>query len=415
MNRSPAAAPADNLSTQTYPKAPPVLLLGLAVGSAVMGLTILTPALPLIQQGFAASSDTVQLLITFYVIALTIGQLVYGTISDRFGRRPILLLGAGLLCLGGLASLMTQSIEMLVLSRVLQGAGAAACLAMSRTIVNDCYPRQEAARTMSTVQTIQAVVPMLSLAFGGLLAQYTSWQGAMAITAIAGLLVFLLTLWRIQETHLNKSPTINLRQVGIAYLTVLRSRIFLAFAICSSLQVGMFIALNGFLPYQYERLGVSPMEFGLWFSLTPACYFLGNLSNRLYFVSRGIERAAMIGCSLTLLSVSGMCLTQAVGMTHPLSLAIPGMLFGFSNGITIANTFVGAISACDKKYAGTGSGLAGAMQMAVGGIAGSLIIALGGADNFLLASGVLILMSILSVVSVAYVYRRRASLSFQST
>ena len=123
----------------------------------------------------------------------------------------------------------------------------------------------------------------------------------------------------------------------------------------------------------------------------------------------------MIGCSLTLVSVISMFFTQAIGMTHPLSLAIPGMLFGFSNGIIIANTFIGAISACDKKHAGTGSGLAGAMQMAVGGISGSLIIALGGADNFLIASGGLIVMSILSVVSVSYVYRRRASLSFQST
>lgn len=395
---------------QTYPKAPPVIILGITVGSAVMGLTILTPALPLIQVGFAASSDTVQLLITFYVIALTIGQLIYGTISDRYGRRPILLLGAGLLCVGGFASLLTQSIEMLVLSRALQGAGAAACLAMGRTIINDCFARQEAARTMSTVQTIQAVVPMMSLAFGGMLAQYTSWQGAMGITALAGLLVFLLTLWKIEETHLNKSPNINVRQVGTAYLTVLRNPIFLAFAMCSSMQVGMFIALNGFLPYQYERLGVSPMEFGLWFSLTPVFYFLGNLSNRMYFVSRGIERAAMIGCSLTLISVVGMYLSQAMGMAHPIWLAIPGMLFGFSNGISIANTTMGAISACDKKYAGTGSGLTGAWQMAVGGIAGSLIIALGGADNFLLASGGLILMSLISVSSIAYLYQQRTNL-----
>ena len=137
---------------------------------------------------------------------------------------------------------------------------------------------------------------------------------------------------------------------------------------------------------------------------------IGNTLNRLYFVARGIERAATMGCVGTLISVIAMYATQALDYSHPIALALPCMLYGLSNGIVVANTTIGAISA-SGRHAGTGTGLAGAMQMAAGGIFGSLIIALGGAEDFLLASTVLGAMAATAVVSMIYVYRRRAEIA----
>ncbi len=240
---------------------------------------------------------------------------------------------------------------------------------------------------MSSVSAMLAVVPVLALAFGGVLVQTTGWAGTMLVISAGGFLVFALALFMVRETNLSRASAISISAVVSAYATVLRNRIFVFFTLTSGMQVGMFFALNGFLPYQYQRLGFSPVEFGFWFSLTPVSYLLGNTANRLYFISRGIERAAMIGCCLTLVSVIAFYMTQAAGMRHALSLAIPGILFGFANGIVVANTTIGAISA-SGRHAGTGTGLTGAWQMTVGGVAGAIIVGMGGAKDFQLAAGV---------------------------
>ncbi len=382
-------------------------LVALTVASSVMGITLLTPALPMIQGEFGVSSAAVQQLLTVYLVALAVGQLAYGTLSDRFGRRPILLFGSMLYGLGGAAAAMTDSIESLTLYRIIQGLGAAACLSMGKAIVNDCFDRTEAARNMSVVSAMLAVVPILALTLGGVLVQAAGWKGPMIVISAGGFAVFMLALLMIKETNLHRTSSINIATVISAYRIVLRNRIFVFFALTSGMQVGMFFALNGFLPYQYQRLGFSPIEFGFWFSLTPVSYLLGNAINSVYFVSRGIERASMTGCLLTLVSVIALYTTQAVGLTHALSLALPGILFGFANGIVVANTTIGAISAAGL-HAGTGTGLAGSWQMAVGGFAGAVIVGIGGAENFQLAVGGLIIMSLISVASMYYVYLRRA-------
>ena len=188
------------------------------------------------------------------------------------------------------------------------------------------------------------------------------------------------------------------------YTGLLSNRTFLSFSVTGSLQVAMFFAMNGFLPYQYARNGFTPMEFGFWFSLTSVFYLAGNTTNRLYFVSRGLERAALTGCSLCLVAVTSMFITQELGMTHPLSLVIPCCMFGFSNGIILANCMVGAMSAAGK-HAGTGAGLAGAAQMAFGAFFGSAIIAIGGATDFTIAAISMIVLSLFSLLSIFHVYK----------
>lgn len=334
------------------PTPPPMWLIALTVASSVMGITLLTPALPLVQVEFGVSSATVQQLLTVYLVALALGQLIYGTLSDRIGRKPILLFGAMLYGVGAALAAAADNIETLTFYRIVQGLGAAACLSMGKAIVNDCFDRADAARNMSTVSAMLAVVPILALAFGGVLVQATGWQGPIIVISTGGFVVFILALFMIRETHLNRIRSINVVGVITAYRTVLQSRIFVFFAFTSGMQVGMFFALNGFIPYQYQRLGFSPIEFGLYFSLTPASYLLGNAINSIYFVSRGIERASMIGCLLTLVSVVALYTTQAIGLTHATSLVLPGMLFGFANGIVIANTTIGAISAAGQANGG---------------------------------------------------------------
>lgn len=388
------------------PVAPPIWFLALCTASAVVGLTILTPTLPLIKSELDVSSEAVQLLLTAYLFALAFGQLICGPLSDKTGRRPIMLVGAVLFSVAGIVAMFTHNIDLLVVLRFFQGLGAAACMSMGRAIVNDVYAREDAAKQMSTISTVLAIAPALSLAFGGVLAESAGWQGTMAVLALSGVLVFATAFHFADETNLNRLEKINIHVVVTAYMAVLKNKAFLCWTIAGGMQIGIFFSLNAFLAYQYQRHGYSMAEFGLWFALTPIFYIVGNTLNRMWFVNRGIEKAALLGCGLSLLSVALLFTTQAMGYTHALSIALPCCLFGFSNGIVVANTTAGAISSAGK-HAGTGTGIVGAWQMAAGGIAGAIIVALGGAQVFSIAVGVLIVMSTCAVLSMLYVFKHR--------
>jgi len=386
-------------------KAPPVWFLAISSAVAVVGLTILTPALPLVKTELGVSSSAVQQLLTVYMIALAAGQLIFGSLSDRFGRRPILLLGAVMYSVGCILAMFSSDIKLLILLRALQGLGAAACTSMSRAMVNDVYERSDAARQLSAIAIALAVAPALSLIFGGFVAESAGWQGTMALLSIAGILVTVLAFAKGNETHLSRDSAINIRSITVAYKKVLSNQEFLAWTLSCGMQVGIFFSFNGFLAYQYQRHGYTLAEFGIWFSLVPISYIIGNSCNRKWFVARGIERAALVGCCISLFATLLLFFTQAIGMSSALSLALPCALFGFGNGIVVANSMAGAIAA-SGQHAGTGSGIVGAWQMAAGGIAGTLIIALGGAENFSVAAGVTILMAIISVLSMVQVYRK---------
>ncbi len=393
-------------SESSRPTPPPIWYLALCAAGGVMGLTVLTPILPLIKDGLGASSAAVQQLLTSYLIALAIGQLVWGPLSDRHGRRPVLLVGAVMFTLGGVAVVLIEDIGMLVIFRFIQGFGAAACMAMARAMVNDSFERNEAAKQMSTISMVLSVAPAMSLAFSGWLAEIAGWKSTIFTLILCGLLLWVFGYRFGRETHFNRLERINLLSVFSAYKSVLRNPMFNFWTLASGMQVGMFFCLNSFLAYQYQRNGYTLSEFGMWFSLTPLCYLLGNSFNRAWFVNQGIERAALVGCTGSLISGLSMLATQSMGLSHALSLALPCCLFGFCNGIIVANSTVGAITAAGS-HRGTGTGIVGAWQMATGGIAGAAIVGFGGAQNFTTAIMVVIAMGCVSVMSMVYVYRRR--------
>lgn len=386
--------------------APPIWYLALCSAVGVVGLTVLSPILPLISDDLNVSSGSAQQMFSGYLLALAIGQLIWGPLSDRHGRRPVLFTGAVLFVLGSVGVTALNDIQLLISFRVLQGFGAGACMAMARAMVNDVFARTEAARQMSTISMVLSVAPALSLAFSGWLSEHTGWKSTMVVLVAAGIILLISTYHVGGETNQNKLKKIDPRSIFSAYRSVLSNPMFNCWTLASGMQVGAFFCLSSFLAYQYQRNGYSASEFGIWFALTPLSYLVGNTFNRSWFVHKGIERAALVGCSLSLLSGVCMFTTQALGYTHALSLALPGCLFGFSNGIIVANTTVGAISAAGS-HRGTGTGIVGAWQMATGGIVSAIIIALGGAQHFWVAASAVIAMTCISVVSMIYVFNNR--------
>lgn len=386
--------------------APPIWMLALAVSGANVGMSLLSPAVPDLRADLMATADEAQLVLSGFLVMLGLGQLGAGSVSDSVGRRPVMMFGAMLFALSGIGALLAPNVWALILMRILQGIGAAACMAMGRVIVNDGFSREEAGRQLSTITMFQAVVPILGFAFGGLLADFVGWRGAIAVMVATSSVVLLATVFLLRETRLETTPLMPVGRMIAVYVQLLRTPKFITNAGAAALLTAAFFAMGGFMPYHFKSLGASAFEFGLFFSITSVGYMAGNSLNRSLGPRMGLDRAAFTGSLISVVTMSGLTLAGYAEMAVPP--VVSGFLFfyGFSNGLVIANTIIGAVRAAGP-HSGAATGLCGALQMGVSAVLGSLIIAFGGDSNFKLAISICWLMSVFGVAS-AYLALERA-------
>ena len=360
-----------------------ILILALANASVVVGMGLITPSITIIKADFNLTSDMVQLILTIYIIAAGIGQLIFGILSDRFGRRPILLTGSLLFVLSSIVSVFSPNILFLLIMRTVQGLGAAACMSMARVIVNDSFNKTEAAEKLSLITAIMVVFPLISLILGGFIAQTLGWVGTMYVFFIFGLIILTGSVYNISETKIEKLNNLNFLKITNSFLVVLKNTKFLTFTLIGAIQTGIFFSSFGFMPYEFARLGVSPLEFGFWLSFTGIGYFLGNILNKNYASRFGIEALIILGCCFSFLSYLTILVLNLNDFTHPLYISIPIIIFGLGNGFTVANCIIGGVSSTGAN-SGTATGIAGALQMSSGGVIGSIIISFGGDKSFVL-------------------------------
>ena len=360
-----------------------ILILALANASVVVGMGLITPSITIIKADFNLTSDMVQLILTVYIIAAGIGQLIFGILSDRFGRRPILLTGSLLFVLSSIVSVFSPNILFLLIMRTVQGLGAAACMSMARVIVNDSFNKTEAAEKLSLITAIMVIFPLISLILGGFIAQTLGWVGTMYVFFIFGLIILTGSVYNISETKIEKLNNLNFLKITNSFLAVLKNTKFITFTLIGAIQTGIFFSSFGFMPYEFARLGVSPLEFGFWLSFTGIGYFLGNILNRNYASKFGIEALIILGCCFSLLSYLTILVLNLNDFTHPLYISIPIIIFGLGNGFTVANCIIGGVSTTGAN-SGTATGIAGALQMSSGGVIGSIIISFGGDESFVL-------------------------------
>ena len=381
---------------------PNINLLAVIVAIPVIGMTIISPALTLIKDELNISFSDTQLVLTLYFLFLAIGQIIAGPFSDRYGRKPILLLGAFIYSFSAFVACFSNSIEFLLLLRCIQGFGAAACLSVGRTVVSDCFERTEAAKQMSKITAVMAIIPILCFIFGGLLAEFFGWRYNLAALGSISFILIIFMLWVLEETLINKAETISFLNMFQVYKNLIKNSLFRLFTITTAMQTSMFFAMNGFMPYEFSRQGVSVSEFGMWFSLTSMGYIVGNIINGKFGSKIGLEKMCLIGTIFSLFTVFLMFLNTYLGIYGPLSLSLICVLFGCSNGFTVANSMTGAINS-SKLNKGAASGLMGAFQVGLGGLAGFLIIYFGGAEDFYVCLLALIIMSSISIISAFFI------------
>ena len=381
-----------------------LFILALANASVVVGMGLLTPSILLIKNHFSANASVVQLLLTYYMVAAGLGQLIFGTLSDIYGRKPILLLGGFLFAAASSVSIIAPDMMSLLFLRTLQGLGAAACMSMARVIITDSFKKAEAAEKLSLMTAIMVIFPLISLILGGFIAETIGWIGVMYIFVLFGLIILTFSLLQIAETNVDKVTSLRINQIYLSYVTVLKNSKFLNLMLISSIQVGVFFSSFGFMPYEFGRLGISPLEFGFWLSFTGVGYFFGNILNRHYAAILGIEKLIVVGSALSAISYLSMLFMYLNNFLNPLYISLPIVFFGIGNGFTVANCIIGAISTTGK-YSGTATGIAGALQMSSGGIIGAFIIFMGGANSFLICLVIINCLCLVAFFASVFNYR----------
>ena len=385
---------------------PNINLLAVIVAVPVIGMTIISPALTVIKDDLNISFSDTQLILTLYFTFLALGQILSGPFSDKYGRKPILLLGASIYSISAFLASLSSNIEILLILRCFQGFGAAACLSVGRTILSDCFEIKEAAKQMSKMTAIMAVIPISCFIFGGFLADFLGWRTNLVALGVISLLLIICMLLMLQETLETKAKSISFYNMFLVYKGLVKNNSFNFFTVTTAMQTSMFFAMNGFMPYEFARKGVSISEFGIWFSLTSVGYIFGNIINSRLSPLVGLEKMCLIGTVCSFTTVFIFFINNNFLENGPLALSLICVLFGCSNGFAVANSMTGAINS-SKSNKGAASGLMGAFQVGSGGLAGFLIIFFGGAENFNICLTALFIMSGISIISSYLILKKR--------
>ena len=337
-----------------------------------LALNIFMPSMPALPGVFQTDYGTVQLTLGLYLVGLATGQLAYGPLSDRFGRRPLLLGGLALFLVGSLAGYLATSIEMLIVARVVQAIGGCSGLVLARAIVRDLFDRERSASVISYITAAMVMAPMVAPLIGGYLDDWIGWRSTFVFVGGFGLVVTVFAMLLLHESNHNRQPLPGLGGMAASYVILLRSPIFRGYAFLTTFASASFFAFLGGAPYVViELMGRSPSEYGWYFALSACGYMGGNLFSGRMSMRIGIDRMIGIGLALNLAGAVTMLLLWAADYFVPLALFGPMLLSAIGNGLNIPNGNAATISVIPAR-AGAASGIAGFIQMSVGAGASAL-------------------------------------------
>ena len=353
----------------------PTIALLVAV-SAVnpLALNIYLPSMPTLVGIFETTAGMVQLTLSLYLAAVAVAQIGIGPLSDRHGRRPVLLWGLAIFILGSTVCTLADTIETMLVGRVLQAAGGCAGIVLGRAIVRDLFDRSQAASMIGYVTMGLAVAPMIGPALGGALDENFGWRTSSYLMVVLGIVVFVWAWFELHETNHNRTPAGGgLRGLAQSYAVLARSSLFMSYAMTSAFTSAVFFSFLGGAPFiAAELLHMTPSTYGLYFMLVAGGYIIGNWTSGRFSARIGIGR--MINGGNAVLSVAVLAIAAAfwMGHLHPLSLFGPMFVVGLGNGMSLPNAIAGAVSV-RPDLAGAASGFTGSMQIGAGAVTSALV------------------------------------------
>ena len=358
----------------------PLWLTANLVAQLALGMLAMTICLPSMQQWpaeFDATQAEVQLGFGAYVAAYGVFQLVYGAVSDRIGRKPVLLAGLVLALAGSLVAVVAPSLAVLNLARAVQGAGCAAGMVIGRAMVQDLFTGAERTRVMAFIGMMMGLCPPTAMLLGGQIHAHWGWQANFGlIAALAALL--LVAAWRWLPATPPAAPARGASVAALlgGYARLARERSFVLYVGILAMTSGTFYTFLGGAPLVLASYGVGPQQMGLYIMTPPVAYVAGNLlTQRLLRAGHSDRFLMVLGQAVTLGGLVTVLVLGLAGLHHPLALSLPMLALGVGHGLLLPPTLIGTVGLV-PALAGSAAAVAGLMQQlsgAVGGFAVSLV------------------------------------------
>lgn len=385
----------------------PLWLLTMIAFSSTVGMYVFLPALPFAARELGASTGSVQLTISMYIAGLAAGQLVWGPASDRFGRRPVLMVALLLFTVAGLVATRAAEVEALIVARLVQGFGGSAGLVLGRAMVRDTAGLTDSARRLALMNLMVTIGPGLAPIIGTVLSSSLGWRSVLLSLALLGI-VNLVFGWRVLHETRPAADAGNATWAKLrhSYGRLLRTPVFVAYAIgggCATTAVYGFFAAAPFILVQ--QMGRSGNEVGWFLTMQVSGLWIGSfIATRL--IRRHDVHTLLVWANAISLAMAGCFLLMAASGRLPLP-AVAAVMLLFTVGVGLAAPTALALSInVNPAVTGTASGIYGFSQMAVGAACSALVGL--GADQALSAAGVLVGASLISLVAFWFAGIRRA-------
>lgn len=352
------------------------LMLFLAGVAAVGPLStdMYLPSLPDMTRVFGVDVSMIQLTLSVFIAGFAAAQLVYGPLSDRYGRLPMLLGGLGIFFAASLACAFAPDIETLIGLRFIQALGASAGPVLSRAIVRDLRDREGAARMLSYLGAVMGFAPAAGPVIGGILHGAFGWQANFIALAALGGCAWLLVRILLRETLAHPDPhALDSRRLAANYAAILGDREFLGRGLTGAFAFsGLFAFISGSSFVLIDALGVASENFGYYFGLIILGFVAGALTSGRLVPRVGLDR--LLARSIGVLPLAGLAMAGLAwgGVASVAAVVAPMVLYMFAVGFVLPNALAAALAPYPKK-AGRASAMFGALQMASGALAGAAV------------------------------------------
>ncbi|NRB38436.1 MAG: multidrug effflux MFS transporter [Pseudomonadales bacterium] len=361
-------------STAVTPPVPAGLIYILAgiVALGPLSVDLYLPAMPSMVLFFDTQLSQVQLTLSSYLLGFALFHLVCGPLSDRYGRKPVLLVGLSLYVVMSAFCAMAETIEELIIFRFLQAMGACCAPTLGRAIVRDVYPPQDSVKALAYVSSLMALAPVLAPTIGGVLVRFGDWRLTFWALVVAGLAAILLTCLGVKES-LPERQTLHPKNIMANFYALLSSRIYMGNVLTAAcLYAGAFAFLSGASFILIDFMHVKAEFFGLYFMVIVAGYVAGNLFTAKLAYAWPVKNVFKLGIAVATIPSFLMVIFCLLQWYHPLLIVTPVLFVTMGIGLVLPQA-MGLALRPFAHMAATASAMMGFLQMMVASIAGLLV------------------------------------------